>query len=384
MTPASRPASASRERIVQGWQVCAAAPAEGSFPDFLTQPREWIDLPEPALAAAALRSVGRWSLDGPARRFDADDWWYRVEFDASPPEDGSSLWLGFDGLAGVAEVWLNGELLARSTNMFVACEHEIGQRLHRGGNTLVLRFHALDTLLAQRRPRPRWRAPMVEHQQLRWFRNTLLGRTPGWSPPAAAVGVWKDVWLERRAGLQVSNLTLRASVADGAGRVDLACALEAPAGQRVMSAVLELDHEGQTHRASLVPGPMGAFTVSAAIEKPTLWWPHTHGTPALYTAQLLVQLEGESAPRRVPLGRLGFRTIEADTTDGGFSLRVNGVPVFCRGACWTPLDVVSLRATPEACRVAVAQVREAGMNMLRVAGTGVYEDSAFFDACDAL
>ncbi|HET7866988.1 MAG TPA: glycoside hydrolase family 2 protein, partial [Burkholderiaceae bacterium] len=86
----------------------------------------------------------------------------------------------------------------------------------------------------------------------------------------------------------------------------------------------------------------------------------------------------------VPLGRLGFRTIEADTTDGGFSLRVNGVPVFCRGACWTPLDAVSLRATPEACRVAVAQVRDAGMNMLRVAGTGVYEDSAFFDACDAL
>jgi beta-mannosidase len=56
--------------------------------------------------------------------------------------------------------------------------------------------------------------------------------------------------------------------------------------------------------------------------------------------------------------------------------------VFCRGACWTPLDVVTLGATPDAYDAAIAQVRACGMNMIRVGGTMVYEDDAFLDALD--
>jgi beta-mannosidase len=60
------------------------------------------------------------------------------------------------------------------------------------------------------------------------------------------------------------------------------------------------------------------------------------------------------------------------------------VPVFCRGAGWTPLDPVSLRSTPSACHAALMQARAAGMNMLRVAGTTVYEEDHFYDSCDEL
>ena len=82
------------------------------------------------------------------------------------------------------------------------------------------------------------------------------------------------------------------------------------------------------------------------------------------------------------LGQVGFRTIAWDRADGRFDLRVNGVSVFCRGACWTPLDPVSLRADPERLDAAIAQVRRAGMNMVRVGGPFVHEEEAFFDACD--
>ncbi|HWH84336.1 MAG TPA: glycoside hydrolase family 2 protein, partial [Burkholderiaceae bacterium] len=93
---------------------------------------------------------------------------------------------------------------------------------------------------------------------------------------------------------------------------------------------------------------------------------------------------GADAPVVVDLGRVGFRTLALDTRDGGFALGVNGVPVFCRGACWTPLDPVALSAPAEATRAALEQVRDAGMNMLRVSGSLVYEDDHFHDACDAL
>ena len=82
----------------------------------------------------------------------------------------------------------------------------------------------------------------------------------------------------------------------------------------------------------------------------------------------------------VELGRIGFRSIVREEP---FRLRVNGVPVFCRGACWTPLDPVSLGADRPPRGAALAQVRAAGMNMLRLSGALIYEDDAFFDACDA-
>ncbi|MBC7955453.1 MAG: glycoside hydrolase family 2 protein [Cytophagales bacterium] len=346
---------------------------------------QWIKAPLLGPVAAVLRSLGRWSLDGPTRRFDADDWWYRTEFEFPELTATEELWLGFDGLATVADVWLNGHALLHSSSMFVAHEHNVRALLKPGSNSLVLRFHSLDALLAAKRPRPRWRAPMLSHQQLRWFRTTLLGRTPGWSPPAAVVGPWKDIWWERRGGLLVTPLSLSATVApDGVGTVVAACTLHGVAGEAIDHVELEVSRAGAVHRATLERDADARFSGAVAISNAALWWPHTHGEPALYQVRLLAHLSGAPEPVAVDLGATGFRSLRVDTADGGFALHVNGVPVFCRGACWTPLDVVTLRATPESTRDAVAQVRDAGMNMLRVGGTMAYEDTAFFDACDEL
>jgi beta-mannosidase len=84
----------------------------------------------------------------------------------------------------------------------------------------------------------------------------------------------------------------------------------------------------------------------------------------------------------VDLGFIAFRNIDVCTTDGDFSVSVNGVRVFCRGACWTPPDPVTLRADETTIRGTIDQVAAAGMNMLRVGGTMVYEDDAFLDECD--
>src|SRR5205085_11464747 len=87
---------------------------------------------------------------------------------------------------------------------------------------------------------------------------------------------------------------------------------------------------------------------------------------------------------RIDLGRVGFRTIERADLAGRFELRVNGLPVFCRGASWTPADVLSLGGTVAQNRDALQLARDAGMNMLRVAGNMVYESDDFYDACDEM
>lgn len=331
---------------------------------------------------SSVAELKQWSIDEPARRFDAQDWWFRLAFDAPEESTTERTILGFDGLATVAEVWLNGKALLTSTNMFVAHECDVSNTLKAKDNELVIRFLALDAQLAVRRKRPRRRAPMIEHQQLRWFRTTLLGRTPGWSPPAAVVGPWRDIWLERRSLLDVRRIALQASVQGSVGVVK--CHLEAVAldSRAVESVYLQLERHSLvvTHQMSR-SAAVDDFAGELRINDADLWWPHTHGEPALYRVTLKVRMAGVAGDVIVDLGRVGFRTIALDTANGNFSLSVNGVPVFCRGACWTPLDPVTLRSSATDCRAAVAQARVAGMHV-RVAGTMAYEDDHFFDACD--
>jgi beta-mannosidase len=343
-------------------------------------PDEWVEIGEALPVAAALRARGDWTLDGAARDFDASDWWYRLHFD-SPERDGTErMVLGFNGLATLATVWLNGRQLLASDNMFLAHECDVTDALRPGANELLIRIAALSGELARRRPRPRWRTPMLLNQQLRWLRTTMLGRTPGWSPPCAVVGPWRDVWMERRDALHVADVRLDVSVSGSDGIVS--CKLEMPVRQAV-EAQLRLERGGRSHVVQLAGGAHSRrLAGELKIPDVELWWPHTHGEPAVYTASLTVC---DSAGRaEFGLGALGFRTIELDTAGGDFRIKVNGVPVFCRGACWTPLDPVSLRATPDACRAAIGQAREAGMNMLRVPGTTAYEEDHFYAACDEM
>ena len=116
--------------------------------------------------------------------------------------------------------------------------------------------------------------------------------------------------------------------------------------------------------------PAGGGTVR--VPAPDLWWPHTHGEPVLHG--LHVRSKAGEAQRNV-----GFRQLtHADNVElDGLDLHVNGVPVFVRGAVWTPTPPGDVRATLErACG--------AGLNLIRIVGTMVYEDAAFHDACDEL
>ncbi|HWH85057.1 MAG TPA: hypothetical protein VNU71_22760, partial [Burkholderiaceae bacterium] len=196
---ASGPTHTQRLPLQAVWALQRAPAAGPGEAPPAARDEEWIEIPGPSTVAAALRALGRWSLDAPAQRFDADDWWFRARFDAPPRATGVRRRLVFGGLAGHCEAWLNGAPLLASDNMHLA--HRCAEpRLEPTGNELLLRFASLDAWLARKRPRPRWRAPMVEHQQLRFTRNTLLGRTPGWSPPAAPVGPWRAIeWVDERA-----------------------------------------------------------------------------------------------------------------------------------------------------------------------------------------
>ncbi len=368
------------------WSLTWTAPGAATDPtgiEALTV--EWLPAGVPGTAAAALRANTASNRPAPPR-LDGVDWWYRCTFTARPAAAGERLVLCLDGLATVADVWLNDQPLLRAENMFVAHAVDVTDRLVKD-NQLVIRFVALDALLATRRPRPRWRAPMIEHQQLRWFRTTLLGRTPGWSPALPPVGPWRRVHLQRRAGPEVETKDVSATFQGADGIVTATLTMRGLAGRRLTDARLVVsDVSGQSWQAPFAikddtsAPDTGHLTGAARVGSAAPWWPHTHGEQPLYDVRAVLTVDG--AEQTIDIGRVGFRTVALSTTDGTFSISINGVPIFCRGACWTPPDAATLTGSPDDYRRTIQAVRDAGMNMLRVCGPMVYESHLFHDLCD--
>lgn len=370
-----KPSRLNLSEVADAWQYAEWAGAD-SPPDTV-----WTAIRRAGTVASVAGELGTWSLDGPKVDFDASAHWFRLALNAELVEQAAGApWLVFDGLATHCKVWLNNVLILDAQNMFRAYEVDVSPFWQADVNELVFRFEPLHAVLSQKRPRPAWRTPMVAHQQLRWTRTTLLGRLPGWCPPVAPVGIWKPVHLEMRSPGQLLKATLHASVADDMGRVTVRCEFDgdvrAPSG-----CVVKLQGPNGVHQSQLqATDAPNVMTCVIEVPGPDRWWPHTHGSPVLHE----VWMTSPDADNPVLLGRVGFRTLVIDETHGGFSVVVNDVPVFCRGACWMPLNVQKLTASRQATFEAVQQAQAAGMNMLRVPGSTVYEDTAFFDACDAL
>jgi beta-mannosidase len=381
--------SSSERFLDAGWEVATCAPDSSPDPGTI-EALDWIPATVPGTAAAAMRDAGRWAL-GETYDFDAEDWWFRTRFEAEPVGAGEGATLCLDGIASVAEVFLNGEPLLASDSMFVAHEADVGALLRAGANELAIRCRALGPLLkAPRKPRARWRTRLVDGG-LRFQRTMLLGRMPGIAPGPAAVGPWRPVRLVRRRAFAVDRLAVRATLEGDDGLLSVSASLRPLSGTAPAAVEVEVSGPSGSHRAALaIEGSGAGVEASGTLRVPAIarWWPHTHGDPLLHEVRLHIDVDGE--PVVLDAGRVGFRTLAPgpepshDTLAAGLDLHVNGVRVFARGALWTPVDPVGLAAAETELRAALERLRDAGMNLVRIPGTAAYESAAFHDLCDEL
>ena len=204
-----------------GWRLARTAPGACDDPAALASIAEWQEAQVPGTVAGSLhRDIGQ------PGDYDAHDWWYRTTF--TRPE-GARHFLRFDGLATIAQAWLNGAPILESRNMFRRHRVDVTRHL-RDQNELVIAFRSLAADLARRRPRPRWKTQLVRDQGLRWARTTLLGRIPAWTPAIAPVGPWRGVAIESADRVTVSDVRLRAWAEGSTGRISFHAALEPIAG----------------------------------------------------------------------------------------------------------------------------------------------------------
>lgn len=352
--------------LSDGWQMLMTPAGAFVDPVAIKDRTDATAAPVPGTLAQALMDAGRYDPSKPHHLHDQDAWY----FNNIETEYAGRAVLRFEGLASISDVYLNGALIQHVQSMFLETNVEVSLS---GYDELAICFRALDPHLNSPRKRARWRSAMMSHQGLRYLRTTALGYMPGWCPEIQAVGPYRPITLITDNRPLVSEISVRTEFDPCGGG---ALYFEAEFSSTFTSAKLHC----AGHETDIELTADSKRFAKLQLSEISPWWPNSHGAATLYDVDLII--DGQ----RHDLGKTGFRHIEAHQgKDGqGFGLRINGHPIFCRGAVWSSADLIRLSSSRETYEPILRRAAEAGMNMLRIAGTGVYEGGAFFELCDEL
>ncbi len=327
------------------------------------------------------------------RTFETYRWFYRREFVTPGLLAESDPVLRFEGIDCIATVFLNGEAIGQSTNMLIAHGFEVSRWLRPPGETneLVVR---IDSAVLAGRSAPI--DPICYAGKLNW-ESLRIRKAPhmyGWDilPRVVSAGLWRSVALDLRPRTRFRSLAFATPSVDPTARTaecfvdwDLVTDAIDLEGWRV-----EISLEGPGgHCVKSITEPVfgshgrARFTLSDAA----LWWPRGAGEQPLYRLRLILV---DDLGRAVASSqtRVGLRTValhRTDTTDsagsGEFVFVVNGRRIYARGTNHVPLDSLHSR-DPQHLAGVVEMLADLNCNMVRCWGGNVYEDHAFFDACD--
>lgn len=317
---------------------------------------------------------------------DKKDWQYKTSFMVTKDMlQGDYLQLDFKGLDTYADVYVNEQLKARYANMFVAHVSDIKGSVKEGVNTLrivfksPIRYELTNYFLKDSVIYPAGNDASDIPLSV-YARKAPYHYGWDWGPRLVTSGIWrpvyleygskgfiKDVWLQQQE-LSDANAVVKATVTVQQYKA-LTVKIESP--DKLFPTVTRLVNSDSIQLAIRIP-------------RPKRWWPNGLGDPYLYKVKVNVYDGKELVDTRAL--NLGLRTVEVvnapDSIGESFYVKVNGHPVFMKGADHIPLDNFLPRITSERYERLFRDMRNSHFNMVRVWGGGIYEDDQFYDLAD--
>jgi beta-mannosidase len=353
------------------WSAVAASPVPATVPGEV-----YADL----LAADLIPDPFDGDNEGRLHWIGDTDWSYRTSFSFDPGSEQRHD-LVFAGLDTVATVLLNDTEVARTANQHRSYRFDVSELLSAGENILEVRFEgpvrAADRLSAEIGERPR-----AYGHPFNAIRKMAAGYGWDWGPDLAGVGIWKSVAIESWSGVRLGTVRPLALVEGSTGRLETHIELEWADGSQgtIRPVDVAVTLAGQTVTATAEPG-QSDVVVEVSVPDVELWCPIGYGPQTRYDVAVVVADQSYDA-------KVGFRTAELAITPDehgtAFAIVVNGTPIHVKGFNWIPDDALLTRLTPDTYRTSITEAVDAGANLLRIWGGGIYESDDFYEVCDEL
>jgi beta-mannosidase len=347
---------------------------------------DWRPIPVPGDVNQALIELGKIPnphYDTNARQcywVTSKEWWYKLEFDL-PAVIGGKIDLCFTGVDGPATLWLNDAYLGEMRNAFRLFRFDVTSLIKEKGNRILLRFKSIDQLLGG----PRY------DELAGWNRGSFLRKPQfsfgwDWALPLPSIGLSGNVWLEANNECRFVDLSVQPFMS---GRVDFGFEVTGAAREQGYEIILSIAGHGAKSRHVISRKTHKSY-LSLKIANPKLWFPNGYGDQPLYDYTVELIVGGTLADKQ--RGRFGLRESRIMerpfTPEAGpgfsFEIEVNGVPIFCKGSNWVPLELWPGNLKPEQYEFYLRKAKEANFNMIRVWGGGIYEPEIFYRLCDEM
>lgn len=320
------------------------------------------------------------------------DWEYQTVLNITPEIFArDNVELVFEGLDTYANVFLNGEFLLNTDNMFRTWRTDCKRLLRPGDNTLRIRFRSPINEVLPLMAKLSYQLPAGNDQGEKTSPHTRKAPYQygwDWGPRFVTSGIWRPVFLETWNRARLDDLHILPKQVTPAA-ASLTAEVEVLANSNA-SATIIVDNLSTKSLAArkelkLTPG-MNHVALDFVIARPALWWPNGLGAHPLYTFKAQLLIDGKRIDETVT--RTGLRSLELrqqpDASGKSFTFVINGQPVFAKGGNWIPADSFPSRISTAKYRQLLESVRDTNMNMLRVWGGGIYERNDFYDLCDEM
>ncbi|CAM4461362.1 beta-mannosidase [Paenibacillus endophyticus] len=308
-------------------------------------------------------------------------WWvYKAEVPV-PEVKGKRLELLCKGLDYEALIYWNGELLGEHKGMYEPARFVMTSEQTRGrqsGELMIVLKHAPDEM------------GQIGKTSDTFTQKSRFNYKWDFSTRLVNVGIWDDICFIVKQAYAIGETALHTDVKDGDGHIKLAVAIEEIVEQvDDLWLTVQITDPSGAEAASCTQQVRDAHNlqkIDISIERPQLWYPNGYGEQPLY--EVMVTVHGESIIYDRQRLRAGIRSLayarnEESPQDAlPYTVIVNGIKIYLRGANITPLDHLYGNVGRERYEWLVHAVKHANMNMLRIWGGGIIEKSMLYELCD--
>ena len=319
------------------------------------------------------------------------DWEYATTFEISGEiASYSNIDLQFDGLDTYADVYLNDKLVLKADNMFIGWNIPGKKLLQEGSNSLRIYFHSAVNIGLEKLakiPYTLMAANEIAPENKR--SNVMTRKAPfhygwDWGPRLVTCGIWKAIKIKAWDNILMEDIYVK-PVKISSERAFYKTQIEFTA-QKKQKASMEvwIDNKLISKTSATIEKGKTQYDIDFAIEKPELWWTNGLGGHKLYTVKVKMLVDNKEIQSISK--RIGVRTLELvqdkDSIGRSFYFKLNGVPVFMKGANYIPSDIFTTRNTLLNYKRVVTDAVSANMNMLRIWGGAIYENDELYDLFD--